>query len=128
MWATRNCRAGGGAYFNMKGFVRVYLYDEAGNRFFGEGPYRLLTEVERLGSLKKAADGMGMAYTRALSIIKRAEQQLGFALTEKKIGGKRGGGSYLTPQAKEFVKKYEAYRDACYEADAAIYRQIFSDK
>ena len=75
----------------MKAIVRVYLYDDAGNRFFGEGPYRLL---------------MG----------------------EKVIGGKSGGGSYLTPQAKEFLRKYESYRDACYEADAAIYRQVFSEQ
>ncbi len=112
----------------MKAIVRVYLYDDAGNRFFGEGPYRLLMGVERLGSLKKAADGMGMAYTKALAMVRRAERELGFALTEKVIGGKSGGGSYLTPQAKEFLRKYESYRDACYEADAAIYRQVFSEQ
>ena len=112
----------------MKAIVRVYLYDDAGNRFFGEGPYRLLMGVERLGSLKKAADGMGMAYTKALAMVRRAERELGFALTEKVIGGKSGGGSYLTPQAKEFLRKYVSYRDACYEADAAIYRQVFSEQ
>lgn len=112
----------------MKAVVRVYLYDEAGNRFFGEGPYRLLMGVERLGSLKKAADDMGMAYTKALTMVKRAEKELGFALTEKVIGGKSGGGSYLTPQAKEFLQKYEHYRDTCYEADTAIYHQIFPEQ
>lgn len=109
----------------MKPVTRVFLYDDEGNRFFGEGPCRLLRNVEKYGSLKKAAEGMGMAYTKALAIIRRAEQELGYPLTEKVIGGKRGGGSFLTPQAKEFLEKYEAYRNACYEADAAIYRQVF---
>lgn len=112
----------------MKPVVRVFLYDSEGERFFGEGPCRLLRGVEELGSLKKAAARMGMAYTKALSMIKRAERELGFPLTERVIGGKSGGGSYLTPEAKEFVEKYERYRDACYEADADIYRQVFSQQ
>lgn len=110
----------------MRPVVRVFLYDEQGERFFGEGPCRLLEGVEQLGSLKKSAEGMGMAYTKALAMLRRAEKELGFPLTEKQIGGKGGGGSRLTVQAKEFLEKYEAYRDACYEADAAIYHQIFS--
>ncbi|MCI8896011.1 MAG: hypothetical protein HFI42_08220 [Lachnospiraceae bacterium] len=112
----------------MRPVVRVFLYDEQGERFFGEGPCRLLKGVEQLGSLKKSADSMGMAYTKALAIIRRAERELGFSLTEKMIGGKGGGGSRLTLRAKEFLEKYEAYRDACYEADAAIYHQIFSEQ
>lgn len=112
----------------MKPVVRVFLYDDEGNRFFGEGPYRLLCKVDELGSLKKAADEMGMAYTKALVMVKRAEGQLGFLLTEKTIGGKNGGGSRLTFQAKEFLKKYETYRDACHEANATIYRQVFEEQ
>ncbi len=109
----------------MRPVIRVYLYDENGERVFGEGPCRLLHGVEELGSLKKAAEGMGMAYTKALAMLHRAEQALGFSLTEKTIGGKGGGGSRLTPQAKEFLEKYETYRDTCYAADAAIYHKIF---
>ena len=109
----------------MEPVIRVFLYDEEGNRFFGEGPCRLLRNVEAFGSLKKAAESMGMAYTKALAMIRRAEQELGYPLTQRVIGGKHGGGSFLTPQAKELLEKYEAYRDACYKADAAIYRQIF---
>lgn len=112
----------------MRPVTRVYLYDETGERIFGEGPCRLLHGVEELGSLKKAADRMGMAYTKALAMLQRAERGLGFGLTEKTIGGKGGGGSCLTPQAKEFLKKYETYRDTCYAADAAIYHKIFSEQ
>ena len=45
---------------------------------------------------------MGMAYTKALAIMRRAEKNLGFPLTARRIGGKGGGGSVLTPKAKEF--------------------------
>lgn len=109
----------------MHTLMRVYLLDDENSRFFGEGPCRLLHAVEETGSLRSAALGMDMAYTKALSMIRHAEETLGFPLTEKKTGGKGGGGSRLTPEAKEFLAKYEAYRDACYQAGNRIYHEVF---
>ncbi len=111
----------------MNSAIRVFLRDDNGEKFFGEGPCRLLRGIEDTGSLRAAAQQMNMAYTKALRLVRHAEEVLGYPLTEKTIGGKGGGGSRLTPKAKEFIKKYEAFRDACYQADAAIYRQMFSD-
>lgn len=111
---------------SMKNLSRVYLFDDDNNKFFGEGPCRLLHAIEKEGSLRAAAQSMNMAYTKALSLIKKAETALGFPLTEKAIGGKGGGGSILTSEAKEFLKRYEAYRDACYEANNRIFNDIFS--
>ena len=112
----------------MRPTTRIVLRDDDGEKFFGEGPCRVLKGIERTGSLRAAAKEMDMAYTKALRLVERAEEVLGFPMTERTIGGKGGGGSRLTAEAKEFIKKYESYRDACYEANAAIYRQIFSDK
>lgn len=108
--------------------IRVYLYDKEGMRFFGEGPYKLLCLIEETGSLRSAAIKMNMAYTKALSLIKHAETALGFSLTRKNIGGIGGGGSILTPEAKNFLEKYETYRKACYEANSRIYHEVFSDQ
>ncbi len=105
--------------------TRIFLKDDNGDKFFGEGPCRLLKGIERTGSLRAAAQEMDMAYTKALHLIKHAEEVLGFPLTQKSIGGKGGGGSQLTPKARDFLQKYETYRDACYRANAEIYRQIF---
>ena len=52
----------------MRPVIRVYLYDENGERFFGEGPLRLLHAVEETGSLRSAAHSMEMAYTKALHL------------------------------------------------------------
>lgn len=109
----------------MEPMTRVYLLDEEKQRFFGEGPYRLLREVEKTGSLRAAALSMGMAYTKALRILKRAERAVGHPLTSRCTGGKDGGGSRLTPQGKELLEKYEAYWDQCVQANRRIYRQIF---
>ena len=56
----------------MRPVIRVYLYDENGERFFGEGPLRLLHAVEETGSLRSAAQSMEMAYTKALHLLRRA--------------------------------------------------------
>ncbi len=52
-------------------------------------------------------------------MVKRAEKELGFALTRKTIGGRGGGGSTLTDEARNFMERYEAYRDACVQTTAS---------
>ena len=81
----------------MKPALRVMLCDDAGERFFGEGPCRLLHLIEETGSLRSAAAQMGLSYSKALRLVQHAEKELGFALTCKTIGGRGGGGSTLTP-------------------------------
>ena len=112
----------------MQPNIRVTLFDEDGERFFGEGPCRLLHAIEQTGSLRAAAQSMQMAYTKALGLVRHAEQVLGFVLTERKIGGKGGGGSVLTDEAKEFLYRYEQYRDACKQAGKQLYPQFFPDE
>lgn len=110
----------------MKPMIRICLCNEDNKRFFGEGPYRLLCLIEETGSLRSAAISMEMAYTKALHLIQNAEKELGFPLTVRKTGGKGGGGSCLTPEAKEFLHEYETYRDACIQSCREIYSEIFS--
>ena len=75
----------------MKPALRVMLCDDAGERFFGEGPCRLLHLIEETGSLRSAAAQMGLSYSKALRLVQHAEKELGFALTCKTIGGRGGG-------------------------------------
>ena len=69
----------------MKSDIRVFLCDNDNLRFFGEGPCRLLHLIEETGSLRAAAMSMGMAYTKALAIMRRAEKNLAFPLTEHNL-------------------------------------------
>ena len=87
----------------------VSFETDDGLRFFGEGPYRLLRAIEAQGSLRAAAQSMGMAYTKAFHMIQTAERETGFQLIQRAIGGRGGGGSTLTPQARELVRRYDAY-------------------
>ena len=54
----------------MKAVTRITFCDDNDEKFFGEGPCRLLHAIEETGSLRSAAISMGLAYTKALRIIK----------------------------------------------------------
>ena len=109
----------------MNTITRITFLDDNGEKFFGEGPARLLQGVEKYGSLRAAATSMEMAYSKALKLLKQAEDALGFSLTARTTGGKTGGGSTLTTEGKQWLQQYEAYRDACIKANQALYRQHF---
>lgn len=109
----------------MKAKTRIIFVDEQNEKFFGEGPARLLLGIEETGSLRASALSMGMAYSKALKLLKHAEAVLGFPLTTRSIGGKDGGGSALTPQGKEWLNRYEAYRNACIAANQKLYQEYF---
>ncbi len=108
----------------MKPMTRVYLYEDE-QRFFGEGPCRLLHAIDEKGSLRAAAQQMGLSYSKGLTMLHRAEAILCVPLTEKSIGGKGGGGSRLTEDARVFLQKYERFRDACYRENQRIFEEIF---
>ena len=109
----------------MKAVTKIVFFDDDGQKFFGEGPARLLRGIEEKGSLRGAALAMEMAYTKALTIIKNAENALGYPLVIRVTGGKSGGGSVLTPEGKRWLRQYERYRDDCLKANQDLYRRYF---
>ncbi len=100
----------------MKLTGRFWLECE-GVKVFGMGPCTLLEAVDRAGTLSQAADELGMSYSKAWSIIKRAESKLGFLLLERQIGGSDGGGSSLTEQGRRLTK---SYRDLSLDAEELL--------
>lgn len=112
----------------MKAVTRIIFLNDDNEKFFGEGPARLLHGIEENGSLRAAAMSMNMAYTKALKLIRNAENSLGFALILRSAGGKDGGGSSLTTEGKEWLKRYEAYRDACISSNSRLYLEFFPEQ
>jgi molybdate transport system regulatory protein len=74
--------------------------------FFGPGVVELLQRISRTGSLNTAAKQMSMSYNKAWRIIKRAEEELGYNLIDKSVGGSNGGGSTVTPAGKHLTEKF----------------------
>lgn len=108
----------------MRVLFRVWL-DKDG-KAFGEGPYNLLKEIEKTGSLSKAAKNLGISYKKAWIIINNCEKRLGFRLLEKKTGGKKGGGSLVTQQGKIFLEHYEEFREDVKKSIERAFRKHFA--
>ena len=67
---------------------------------FGPGVSQLLKRVDELHSLRAAALSMSMAYSKAWTVVRNAEDGLGFHLLTSTAGGKHGGGAQLTEQTR----------------------------
>jgi molybdate transport system regulatory protein len=107
----------------MKIAYKVWL--DNNGKAFGEGPYRLLRNVERTGSLWKAAAEIGMSYSKAWRLMRNLEERLNFPLLERRVGGASGGGSSITPKARNLLQRYEKFRKDVQEALEKIYKKYF---
>ena len=76
----------------MRAAIKIIFFDDNDEKFFGEGPYRLLLAIEKTGSLRSASQSMGLAYSKAFRMIKNAEEALGFSLqAAQQVAGQVGG-------------------------------------
>ena len=107
----------------MKIAYKVWL-DQHG-KAFGDGPYELLKRVEKTESLHQAAKQMGMSYSKAWCLIRSLERRLGFPLLGRKVGGRCGGGSLVTSEAKILMKHYERLRRDVERTLEKIYQKHF---
>ena len=107
----------------MKVLSRIIFVDDNNEKFFGEGPYRLLKGIEEKGSLRATAIDMGMSYTKALKLINNAEKELGIKFITRTTGGKSGGGSSITMEGHEWLEKYEKFRNACLSENERLYHE-----
>lgn len=101
--------------------ITIRLFQE--DRCFGPGMAELLERVQEHHSLRAAAASMEMAYSKAWTMVKNAEAQLGFSLLCRVTGGAGGGGATLTPEAERLLACYRAYQ----EEVGAFARQRFGE-
>ena len=92
----------------MKIAYKVWLDNDG--KAFGEGPYRILKQIEKAGSLHQAAIDLNISYRKAWMTLQNVEKKLGFTLIDRKVGGVAGGGSQITSSGKKFLKNYEQFR------------------
>lgn len=102
--------------------VRLFTDDKC----FGPGIAFLLRRVETYRSLRKAASSMGMAYSKAWTILKSCEEHLGFKLLHSTVGGKNGGGATLTDNAVKMLAAYEDYCAALKDCANQLLKEKFA--
>jgi len=85
---------------------KVWLETDKGH-VFGPGVYDLLRKVEETGTLKEAAQAVGMSYRYAWGLVKKAEEKLGQPLLRAHKGGRAGGGgAELTEVGRQFLEEF----------------------
>lgn len=85
--------------------VEVYLLYK-GEVILDHKLAEVLKLIEKKGSILAACRSLGIPYSRIWERIVKAERVLGIKLVEAKRGGKGGGGTVLTPEAKNVLKIY----------------------
>lgn len=102
----------------LKARCRVWL-ENKGRPVFGDGRADLLERIERCGSIRKAAEEIGMSYRHAWSHLRKIEGGLGKKLVVRRVGGPAGGGSTLTAAGRRTLANYRRFRT---ELDKCIAR------
>ncbi|MDP9316385.1 MAG: LysR family transcriptional regulator [Chloroflexota bacterium] len=85
----------------------------------------LLAAVDELGSLSAAAERFEVAYRVAWGKIKEIEGRLGYPLLVGHSGGAGGGGTELTPAARDLVARYNRFRAGLAELIEQRFHQEF---
>ena len=74
----------------------------------GPGKIELLETIEQTGSLRQAAQTIGMSYRRAWLLLDALNRSFTEPAAIASVGGQGGGGARLTPFGSELVKRYRA--------------------
>jgi molybdate transport system regulatory protein len=82
----------------------------------GPGKVRLLEEIEKTGSIRKAAESVGMSFRQAWLLLRAIEEMFGQPVIVTLRGGVRGGGSALTPLGRLAVANYRQLEEAAARA------------
>jgi molybdate transport system regulatory protein len=88
--------------------IRIKCWIEAdGEKYYGPGPHELLKQIQKEGSLSKAAEKMHMSYKKAWAMVQRMNQFSEEPLVILKKGGQHGGGAEVSRYAFEIMKEYD---------------------
>lgn len=107
--------------------TKIWVVDPSGKVLFGMGRVKILEAIDRGGSINAAAKSLKMSYRAVWGRIKATEERLGRELLVRTTGGASGGGSTLTPYAKDLIKEYKTFRRQVIEdADDRFARMLLS--
>lgn len=104
---------------------KIWIVDENADVVFGAGRLRILDAIERHGSLHAAAPELRMSYRAVWGKVKATEERLGKTLVTRKTGGPGGGGSELTPFARELVERFRELQQMVNQAADDLFRDYF---
>ena len=91
--------------------AKIWIERE-GKVVFSDWRAELLQAIQETGSLSGAAAQMEVPYRTAWYKLKEIEGQLGMRLVDTHSGGSDGGGSRLTPEGQDILRRFRRiYQD-----------------
>jgi molybdate transport system regulatory protein len=90
--------------------TKIWIADQNEEVIFGMGRVKILEAIEQHGSINAAAKSLKMSYRAVWGRIKATEERMGKELVIRTTGGAAGGGSALTPFAKELIGTFKSFR------------------
>jgi molybdate transport system regulatory protein len=96
-----------------------------GKTVFGMGKRCLLEAIEKYSSINRAAKEINMSYRKAWAQLNAMEERLGMKLIERHAGGKGGGGTILTENARKILKKYSEMERGLQKIVDERFKKIF---
>jgi molybdate transport system regulatory protein len=108
--------------------VQHKVWLEHRNRFIvGDGGIAPLRAIDGTGSVRAGAGEVGWSNRHALAYLDNAERALGYRLVQRGRGGNERGGAALTPEGREFVRRYTAFRAKLDRALQRLHRGAFAN-
>ena|SRR5688572_8776411 len=101
--------------------MRILCGDEIA---LGPGKVDLLALIGESGSIREAAERMGMSYMRAWTLIKTMNGCFKHPLVEAVRGGRAHGGATLTRTGRMALKLYQQMDEDCLKATTARWKEL----
>lgn len=90
---------------------RIRIVDDDGTIVMGPGKADLLEAIANSGSIRAAAEALGMSYMRAWTLVKTMNAAFRAPLVEKERGGSAQGGAALTKSGQAVLELYRAMEE-----------------
>ncbi len=87
---------------------------------------QFLKMIDCTGSLRMACSSMYMSYTKGWQLLNRMEEELGYKLVERMVGGEKGGGSELTAEGRQLLAQYHHFMEELTQVANELFAKNFS--
>jgi molybdate transport system regulatory protein len=109
--------------FSIRPCIRVVRDDDT-TILLGPGKADLLDAIARAGSLRGAAEELGMSYMRAWNLVKTMNAAFRSPLVDMERGGPAKGGADLTDRGERVLRLYREMEAKAEKAIAAGWKKL----
>ena len=87
---------------------------------------QFLRMIDCTGSLRMACSAMYMSYTKGWQLLNRMEEDLGYKLVARTVGGEKGGYSELTTEGRQLLERYHTFMEELTQVANDLFTKNFS--